>query len=90
MPALKVSYHKSSVDIVYVENVADWITVVASNDHNIAINCFLNLLGLMPIKDNFKYRGKIAYEDVYALKEVLLYGNTDGKIWMLRIKTFTP
>jgi hypothetical protein len=31
----------------------------------------------------------MSYYNIHGLKELMLYGNDEGKIWMLQIKAFT-
>jgi hypothetical protein len=87
IPGLKAYYWNGRLDIVYVDNVADWITVF-DIDRPI-VDEFIKLLGLRPTKDNFKFHGKMFYYNIYGLKELMLHGNEEGKIWMLQIKAFT-
>jgi hypothetical protein len=82
IPALKAYYLNGRLDIVYIDNVADWITVFDIDD-------FIKILGLRPTKDNFRYSGKMSYYNIHGLKELMLHGNEEGKIWMLQIKAFT-
>jgi hypothetical protein len=87
IPGLKSYYLNGRLDIVYIDNVADWITVF-DIDSTIVYN-FIKILGLRPTKDNFKYHGKMSYYDIHGLKELMMYGNEEGKIWMLHVKALT-
>jgi hypothetical protein len=87
IPGLKAYYLNGRLDIVFIDNVADWITVF-DIDSTIVDN-FIKILGLRPTKDNFKYHGKMSYYDIHGLKELMMYGNEEGKIWMLHVKALT-
>jgi hypothetical protein len=84
---LKAYYLNGRLDIVYIDNVADWITVFDIDSP--IVDDFVKILGLRPTKVNFKYHGKMSYYKIHGLKELMMYGNEEGKIWMLQIKAFT-
>jgi hypothetical protein len=87
VPTLKTYYQNGQVSILYIDNVADWITVFGVD--STSASEFIMMLGINPVKDDLKYGGKMSYLDVCGLSEVLVYSNSDGNIWMLHIKAFT-
>jgi hypothetical protein len=87
LPALKAYYLKGRLDILYIDNIADWIAIV-DRDSTI-IDDFVKILGLRPTKENFQFQGRMGCFNIHGLKEVVLYGNDEGKMWKVQIKAFT-
>jgi hypothetical protein len=87
VPALKTYYQNGQVSVLYIDNVADWITIFGVD--STSASEFIMLLGINPVKDDLKYGGKRSYLNVCGLSELIVYTNSDGKIWMLHIKAFT-
>jgi hypothetical protein len=86
--AFKTYYQNGQVSVLYIDNVANWITVFVV-DSTSAFE-FIMMLGINPVKDDLKYGGKKSYLNVCGLSEVVVYTNSEGKIWMLFVKAFTP
>jgi hypothetical protein len=93
IPAVKTYYQARKISIMYINNVADWITVF--DEDSPSTTDFVISIGLYPLGDDllkddrFKYGGKLSYLNVYGFREVIMYINSEGKIWMLIVKALT-
>jgi hypothetical protein len=93
IPAVKTYYQARKVSIVYINNVVDWITIF--DEDSPSTTDFVISIGLYPLGDDLfkndllKYGGKLSYLNVHGLREVIMYINSEGKIWMLIVKAFT-
>ncbi|MDO1451893.1 hypothetical protein Q0590_36830 [Rhodocytophaga aerolata] len=83
----KYTYQNGDIEIIYIDNTADWITI--TNRHNKTMEEFINFFGLKELTPYFDKRGTRIYKNIAGLKEVSLYPDTKGNIWMVYIKAFT-
>jgi hypothetical protein len=88
MPALKTYYQSAKATILYTDNIADWVTIFGVD--SMGATDFALTLGIDLTRDELKDGGKMSYLNVCGLSEVIVYTNSDGKIWMLHVKAFTP
>jgi hypothetical protein len=88
LPGLKASYQHGKIQIIYIDNVADWITI-----RNNEQDSLMDFIGLLEMKEKLNeaqtWRTLTCYE-IHGLKKVKIYRDREGKILFLHIKAFTP
>jgi hypothetical protein len=82
----KASYCKGQIDIVYIDNVADWITLHNKQDRT--ADDFIQWFGLTDLTPPSSYNGLVKYRDVAGLKEIMCMSHY-GKPTVIHIKAFT-
>lgn len=84
----KAYYYQGEIEIVYMENVADWIIVDGKQSK--LIEELISFLGVRFIAANIANLGVVRYYQIAGLAEVAFYGDREGRIAKVCIKAFTP
>jgi hypothetical protein len=84
--SLRQYFLGTDVEIVYIDNVADWITIHNSQDR--PSSDFIGYFDLQEIFPDFKVGSKIQFKDVCGLEEISIFGEGD-RIKKIHIKAFT-
>lgn len=82
----KAYYLQGQVEVVFVDNVADWINI-----YNIEMRstiAFITHFGLTELTLSSSYNGIVTHKDVAGLK-VITCVSSEGIPKMVQIKTFT-
>jgi hypothetical protein len=82
----KYYYQNDAIEIVYIHNTADWITII--NRENRTIGEFISFFGLMTLKPFLEIRDTKRYQNVAGLKEIT-FNYANGNIYMVYIQAFT-
>ena len=82
--------YKNEIEIVFIKNQADWITVNNMGDA-LWNQTALTLLGIKPVKPSFSNENTMNWDNFYIpnLREVMLAPKGNGKISYAYIKAFT-
>jgi hypothetical protein len=88
LPGLKANYHDGKVQVIYIDNIADWITVLDKEKES--VEAFLGLLGIKFKKIKYKPSRILTYYKIHGMEQVKIHSNIEGKYLMLHIKAFTP
>jgi hypothetical protein len=84
--SLKQFFLGTDVEIVYIDNVADWITI--HNTQDWTSTDFIGYFDLKDIFPDFTVGSKLQLKDVCGLEEISIFGEGD-KIKKIHIKAFT-
>ena len=91
-PALKAFYLNESIEIIYLDNVADWITIHSKQKHLISnfVN-FFDLLDMLPNKTASYDKNStiLIYKNIEGIRQITLCLNGQKEIVYLSIKAFT-
>jgi hypothetical protein len=83
----KAFYCQGEIEIVYIDHVADWITV--DGKQRKLIEELISFLGVRFIPANIANLGVVRYYQIAGLAEVAFFGDREGKIAKVYIKAFT-
>jgi len=83
----KAYYQSGEIEIIYIDNIADWIILHSKAEET--IEELISFLGLNMHQGNLQYYGTIQYSNIHGLKEVTIFGNNVGNIETIFIKVFT-
>jgi hypothetical protein len=84
----KLSYRDNQIEIVFIHDKADWITINPPTDVVFGRSA-ITALGLKDMPPTFENSEVIRWEPHGTFHSISIF-NSEGKVWYAYIKAFTP
>jgi len=85
---VKGYFGKGKYEIVFIDGVADWITI--ENIDSLTTDEFIDAWDLGSIKPDFKgTSGVLRHYNIYGMKELAVHRKDDGSVFIIHIRAFT-
>ncbi|MCH8904737.1 MAG: hypothetical protein IIA45_12595 [Bacteroidetes bacterium] len=84
----KYFYKDGEIEIVFINGLADWITIYKV-DHLTRNKNLIQALGIEQKEPTIKAKGRLAWENIEGIKSISIFNDLDGKIQYIYIQSNT-